>query len=403
MIEVCDKNLCTGCGTCISVCPQKCITWQKDDLDTLLPNISVEECVDCGACRRVCHINHEMEFHMPTKCYASWALDPEIRRTSASGGITSVFYQYTLEQGGFTCGVEFDFRRGAYYVPVENTDDINRVKNSKYVFSRTDGIFKKIKTELKSGRFVFFVGLPCQVAALKLFLGKLFEAENLLSADILCHGVANEEYLFQYLKELERQKKKHPNSLSFRDPEYGTEKYIFTLRAENNKVFYKQNHYGGNLYYIGYMNELMYRENCYHCRYARTERVSDLTFGDFDGLGAKEPFNYWNRQVSLCLVNTERGAHYLQKVSDRLFLEERKLQEAVIPQKQLKGPAQGHPNRKMFLEEYRKTHDFPIAARHALAKELVVNRKKEFIRKYIKLPIKMLIPLSILMRIKKIH
>ena len=149
------------------------------------------------------------------------------------------------------------------------------------------------------------------------------------------------------------------------------------------------------------MDELQYRENCYHCHYARTERISDLTFGDFDGLGKEIPFSHWNRQVSLCLVNTLRGELYLKKVANRLYLEERPLEEAVAPQKQLKEPAKGHPNRHIFIKEYRRTHDFTMSARKALRRELKINYRRYLIKNIIKRPIKFFLPKTLIKKLKK--
>lgn len=389
MSEICPKDYCTACGACANICPKGCITWVKDNVDTLYPQIDEGACVHCDACRRACPNNIELEYHRPIKTFATWSLDKENRRTSASGGITSVFYRYALRKGGFTCGAELSLDNGVNYIKLEDEEDIKMVKNSKYVFSHTNDIYIQARQALKNGRFVFFVGLPCQLAGFKSFLGKLADSENLLTADIICHGVSNEDYLFQYIHHIEQKKKRKTLALSFRDPAYGTESYVFTLRANTNdsvqkqshscchsdekKVFYKQNHYGLNLYYIGYMNSLHYRENCYHCRYARTERISDLTFGDFDGLGKEMPFNYGKAQVSMCLVNTPKGMQHLQEVANNLFMEERTLDEAVKPQQQLKGPAKKHPMRQTFLNLYCQSHDFAYASRISLKREIKRN------------------------------
>lgn len=385
-MEICPRVNCTGCGACVNACPKSCISWVKDDLDTLFPVIDENICIHCDACRRACPDNSEIEFYHPIKTYAAWSLNLEERRTSASGGITSIFYQYTLKRGGFTCGAELTLDKGVNYIPLQSEDDIKRVKNSKYVFSHTNDIYKQVRKALKEGLFVFFVGLPCHVAGLETFLGKLADNENLLTADIICHGVANEDYLFQYLYHIERKKKCKAETLCFRDPSFGTETFVFTLR-NRDKVFYKQNHYGTNLYYIGYMEGLQYRENCYHCRYARTERISDLTFGDFDGLGKEKPFAYWNRQVSMCLVNTHKGEKYLKEVAKDLFLEERPLDEAVKPQHQLQAPTRMHPQRKIFIEEYRKTHDFSRAANKVLKKHARRNLIRSLFNSIIVTPI----------------
>lgn len=364
--------MCTACGACANICPKNCISWTKDNVDTIYPIIDETVCIHCDACIRVCPNNNTLEYHKPLKTFATWSLDEENRRTSASGGIASIFYQYALNKGGFTCGAELTLDNGVNYIPLREVSDINRVKNSKYVFSHTNDIFKQVRQALKGGRFVFFAGLPCQVAGLKMYLGKLAEDENLLTADIICHGISNEDYLFQYIHHIEKKKNRKTDTLYFRDPAYGTESYVFTLRDES-KVFYKQNHHETNLYYIGYMGGLHYRENCYHCRYARTERISDLTFGDFDGLGKEKPITYGNKQVSVCLVNTEKGERYLKEVSGLLFLDERTLQEAVKPQCQLKAPSSKHPMRDVFLNIYKEQHDFTKAAKASLRKELIRN------------------------------
>lgn len=371
-MDICTKEVCTGCGACANICPKQCISWVKDGVDTLYPSIDKTLCVNCDACRRVCPNNNKLALHSPIKTFATWSLDTENRRTSASGGITSEFYRYTLKRGGFTCGAELTLDKGVNYIPIKCEDDIKRVKNSKYVFSHTNDIYRQVLKALKEDRFVFFVGLPCQVAGLKSFLGKNADNDNLLTADIICHGVSNEDYLLQYIKHIEKKKKCKADALFFRDPIFGTETYEFTL-WHGHSMFYKQNHYGTNLYYIGYMNGLFFRPNCYKCRYACTGRISDLTFGDFDGLGQSVPFNHNKHQVSLCLVNTSKGSKNLSELSDYLYVEERTLEEAVEPQRQLKAPAKGHPQRDRFVQEYKETRNFVLAARKALKRDLCKN------------------------------
>lgn len=397
---ICPREVCTGCGACVNACPKSCIMWVKDDLDTFYPEIKEDICIHCGACHRVCPNNNEIEYRLPIKTYAAWSIDKENRRTSASGGITSEFYLYTLRKGGFTCGAELTLDKGVNYIPLQRKEDINRVKNSKYVYSHTNDIYKQVRLALKDDKFVFFVGLPCQVAGLKTFLGKNADDKNLLTADIICHGVSNEDYLFQFVHAIEKKKKRKAEALFFRDPSYGTEAYVFTLRAKD--VFYKQNHFGTNLYYIGYMDELIYRENCYHCRYARKERISDLTFGDFDGLGKEKPVDYWTKQVSMCLVNTNKGEHFLREVSEHLFLQERTLEEAVKPQRQLKMPAKGHPRRKEFVDEYKKTRNFNQVTHKILRDKIRNNIIQKLFNVFITTPLSYITPKGLRSQIKKI-
>ena len=54
-----------------------------------------------------------------------------------------------------------------------------------------------MKRELASGRMVLFSGTPCQCAGLKSFLGKPYE--NLISVDIICHGVPSPKVWHAYV------------------------------------------------------------------------------------------------------------------------------------------------------------------------------------------------------------
>jgi len=42
------ENKCTGCGTCLDVCPTEAIKMQNGRA------VITFECIDCGACPRVC-------------------------------------------------------------------------------------------------------------------------------------------------------------------------------------------------------------------------------------------------------------------------------------------------------------------------------------------------------------
>ena len=81
----------------------------------------------------------------------------------------------------------------------------------------------------------------------------------------------------------------------------------------------------------------------------------DITIGDFWGLGKEVPFEQDTKNgVSIVLVNNEKGAHFLEEVKDKMFLEKRTVEEAVKGNDQLRQPSQKHPNHDKFLEIYSK-------------------------------------------------
>ncbi|RGI51902.1 hypothetical protein DXB52_04800 [Ruminococcus sp. OM04-4AA] len=101
--------------------------------------------------------------------------------------------------GGILCSCCFS--QGEFVFDFE--DDINklaRFSGSKYVKSNPKGIYKKIKQLLQSGKKILFIGLPCQVAAVKRFVGKRYE-EKLYTIDLICHGSPSPMLLERFLNE----------------------------------------------------------------------------------------------------------------------------------------------------------------------------------------------------------
>lgn len=392
---ICNHDKCTGCAACKDVCPKQCITMQPDDLDALHPVVDESICINCGLCEKTCPNNRELSYKLPHKVLAAWSNDNEVRRTSASGGIACELYHYWIKNGGVATGVVFDRVEGCHFILLENESDIKAVQNSKYTFSDTAGIYKVVKQKLQAGISVLFIGVPCQVAGLYGFLKK--EYDNLTTVDIICHGMPPATYLEQHIKSIEDKKKEYTHQLFFRDPKYYTYTYTFTLKNIKGKEFYNKKVLTRDNYQLGFHRALIYRENCYSCNYARKERISDLTIGDFSGLGRFAPFEYDKHNVSCILENTDKGAALLKKLKGVLSMYERHACEAFEVEKQLKSPSAKHNGRYCFEQVYNKTHDYVKASNAALKDE-----KSKAVKAATVLNIKMFIyNILVLLHIKK--
>lgn len=378
---ICNHDKCTGCAACKDVCPKQCITMQPDDLDALHPVVDESICINCGLCEKTCPNNRELSYKLPHKVLAAWSNDNEVRRISASGGIACELYHYWIKNGGVATGVVFDRDEGCHFILLENESDIKAVQNSKYTFSDTAGIYKVVKQKLQAGISVLFIGVPCQVAGLYGFLKK--EYDNLTTVDIICHGMPPATYLEQHIKSIEDKKKEYTHQLFFRDPKYYTYTYTFTLKNIKGKEFYNKKVLTRDNYQLGYHRALIYRENCYSCNYARKERISDLTIGDFSGLGRFAPFEYDKHNVSCILENTDKGSALLKKLNGALSMFERPACEAFEVETQLKSPSVKHSRRSIFEKVYRKTRNYELASNIALKEE-----KKKAVKTAIILKIK---------------
>ena len=291
--------------------------------------------------------------------------------------------------------VVYDRVEGCHFILLENESDIKAVQNSKYTFSDTAGIYKVVKQKLQAGISVLFIGVPCQVAGLYGFLKK--EYDNLTTVDIICHGMPSATYLEQHIKSIEDKKKEYTHQLFFRDPKYYTYTFTFTLKNIKGKEFYNKKVLTRDNYQLGYHRALIYRENCYSCNYARKERISDLTIGDFSGLGRFAPFEYDKHNVSCILENTDKGAALLKKLKGVLLMYERPACEAFEVEKQLKSPSAKHNGRYCFEQVYNKTHDYVKASNAALKDE-----KSKAVKAATVLNIKMFIyNILVLLHIKK--
>lgn len=392
---ICNHDKCTGCSACKEICPKQCITMQPDDLDALHPVVDESICINCGLCEKTCPNNRELSYKLPHKVWAAWSNDSDVRRTSASGGIACELYRYWIKNGGVATGVVYDRVEGCHFILLENESDIKAVQNSKYTFSDTAGIYKVVKQKLQAGISVLFIGVPCQVAGLYGFLKK--EYDNLTTVDIICHGMPPATYLEQHIKSIEDKKKEYTHQLFFRDTKYYTYTFTFTLKNIKGKEFYNKKVLTRDNYQLGYHRALIYRENCYSCNYARKERISDLTIGDFSGLGRFAPFEYDKHNVSCILENTDKGAALLKKLKGVLLMYERPACEAFEVEKQLKSPSAKHNGRYCFEQVYNKTHDYVKASNAALKDE-----KSKAVKAATVLNIKMFIyNILVLLHIKK--
>ena len=398
---ICSRLSCSACWACRDICPKDCINIEYDGLAVPYPVIDASKCVDCGLCVKVCPNNTSVVFNPPKKVFAAWSNDPEVRRTSASGGVATELYKLYFQQGGVATGVVLNEQNEAKYVLLDDMSQLSPVKNSKYTYSDTNGIFRNVKMHLDKDVKVLFVGLPCHVAALLNYLRKPYD--HLTTVDIICHGVAPAEYLKQHVRSVEQKKGKQAAECLFRDPHYKTHQFVFSLYDNDNNCFYHKRVDSNDLYQIGYHKALIYRESCYNCKYATKTRCSDLTIGDFSGLGRIEKCDFNSIDVSCILVNTEKGERLIDSLSSTVNVVERPVDEAFNFERQLNAPSLRHPNRAVFESWFSETHDFTLAAAESLKSDIRnSDLPPHFISTTMKSCLRAILPRKVINLIKRI-
>lgn len=336
-----DKKACTGCMACVQVCPKHAIVLSCDELGNTYPEISEEQCIHCGKCQRHCPEQLVLTSTMPQKAYACWSLDANNRKTSASGGAAAEFYAAALEDGYWICGAEYASDGTVIHSLSRDFESIRRYKQSKYVFSDTSDVYAGIKDLLDQGSKVLMISLPCKIAGLLAFLGKTYE--NLLTVDIVCHGTPPVKMLQDHI--LDVAGVKDDFVVKFREDNL----FLLSVESQGKRLYQKIGR--EDEYLAAFLNGLNYRDSCYQCRYARQERISDITICDFWGLGAEIPFEHpYTGSISAVLLNTQNGANFFEKSRSGLFVEERPVSEAIRGNAQLNAPTPMHPERDAFAE-----------------------------------------------------
>ncbi len=363
MINIKDKRDCCGCHACSDVCPKDCISMVCDEEGFLYPNVELSQCVDCGLCNKVCPIigaNELKNIEKDNIAYAYVNDDADIVKASSSGGAFSLIMDsFASKYNGNYRIVGAALKNNCVmHTIVSSRNDANIFKKSKYIQSHTGGIFKEIKKLLRDGVYVLFSGTPCQVAGLKRFLGANYD--NLLTVDIVCHGVPSQTIFNEYITEIENDKGCKIANIEFKykknfdgpKPNPRTVSITFvngeTINTdiETDKFLY------------AYHTGLIYRPSCEKCRFACSDRPGDITLGDYWGIEKIIPEFNSLKGISLVRLNTDKGLFMLDDFRETGSLIKTPWSFACQENHQLAFPAKAHRNRSKFFNLRKKGISF---------------------------------------------
>lgn len=332
-MTVCDNDKCAGCMLCLSICKKNAIHIH-DEIHSYNAYIDEEKCINCSACHKKCPQNNSIPKVAPIAWYQGWNNDIKQRDSAPSGGVGMALIKQFIQDGGYVSSCVF--RNGTFLFDITNDyEEAMAFGGSKYVKSNPLGIYEKVFEKLKNGYKVMFIGLPCQVAAVKNYVGKEFE-DNLYLVDLICHGTPSPQlldiFLAQYNKSL-----KTIQQIAFRI------KAKMQIVTDGEGIVCKG---VSDKYTIGFLNGLTYTDNCYSCKYASVERVSDITIGDSwgsDFAGERK------RGISLILLQTTKGKELVENSDISLY--EVDLSKAIKNNEQLCHPMKAPHARIKFFRD----------------------------------------------------
>lgn len=337
MIQLADRNSCTGCSACANICSHSAILMKQDDEGFLAPKVDEKKCVECGFCEKHCPALHPLQIEQKhQKAYAM--ISYEDRDKSSSGGAFSVFARYVLAKDGVVFGAAMTERLVIRHIAIDSLCDLDKLRGSKYVQSEIGDSYKQAKDFIRQKRLTLFTGTPCQIAGLYDYLGKRHE-DCLITLDLVCHGVPSARVFGKYLEKLKKiDRPAGGNIEAFRFRKLDSWDYCPAVKfAETKWEILAQER---NAYMSAFFKGLTYRESCFHCQYSNMERVGTFTIADFWGIGKYgKPFKKNVASgVSLVIDNASLMSVIEKDLSKYAYLEERDIDEALHENHNLKSP-----------------------------------------------------------------
>jgi coenzyme F420 hydrogenase subunit beta len=204
---------CSGCGTCVGVCPKDCITMKHQGGHGIyIPELDSDRCTRCGLCLKVCpNIDSKIISERDTAGFGinplnqqdldqmvfgrkrttseadillgirqfsgvGYSLDQDARWKGSSGGMVSTLLVYLLENNLIDGVITVGFLQNEEFpkaMILRTKGEILANQGSTYCAVPLNEIFKTVLTE--EGRYAI-VCLPCQLHSLRLaqrFMRKL--------------------------------------------------------------------------------------------------------------------------------------------------------------------------------------------------------------------------------------
>lgn len=374
MIKINDKSKCTGCNACVQICSKQCVSMKEDSEGFFYPEVDDNKCTKCGRCIKACPIITPVLNKKTEKdiiAYAAINIDDEIRAQSSSGGIFTLIATYIIEQGGVVFGAAFNNSFQVEHRYTETIEGLEVFRGSKYVQSQINNSYKQAKMFLKGGRLVLFTGTPCQIEGLYSYLGR--EYENLITQDIICHGVPSPLVWEKYKEYRLKFASSKISNVKFRCKNDGWKNFSILFEYKNGSNYVMS--LLKDSYMLAFLNNWCLRLTCYNCPFKTKVRLSDFTLADFWGIEHVMPQMNDDKGTSLVLINSLKAKIVFDKIKGSIRYEQVDLDSALEFNSAMTKSVKLPVKRKKIMNTIRN-NDFEIAEK----KFLKTNKLSEFLK-----------------------
>ncbi|MGL5124094.1 MAG: Coenzyme F420 hydrogenase/dehydrogenase, beta subunit C-terminal domain [Fusobacteriaceae bacterium] len=367
-IEEIGYDKCTGCYGCLNTCPVKgAIQFQKTEEGFYKPFIT-EKCIKCGICQKGCPVINKVNKNKKEdlKVYSCWSKDEEIVKNSSSGGIFSELAKEYLSNSGVVFGARWEDGE-IVHSGITKLEGLKELQKSKYLQSKIEKSYLEVKKYLNEGKKVLFVGTPCQIAT----LNTIVNHENLVTVDLVCHGIPSYGVYEKYIKENFNLDIRNV-TVDFRNKDTGWENYNLTFKNKGQII--TQNNHRKDLWFRGFLTNVYLNKPCYNCEFRTLPRFADITLGDFWGVPA-EVKNLAG--TSVVTTNSKKGKILFKKITSNLEVKEVEWKTALRGNPCLSNYKMSDSKREGFYSDFLKLTFKELQSRHFSFPNPIVN----FVRK----------------------
>ncbi len=376
-INIVKKENCCGCGACMNICEQKCISMKLDDEGFAYPQIDHSLCNNCGLCLEKCSMIHTISNvnDRDLYCYAAYSKDEIKNLEGSAGGIFELFCEVIGDMQGIVYGVSLDNGFQVRHHRASDLEEAKKFRKTKYLQSDTGDNFSLAQKDLEEGKTVLFSGTPCQIGGLYSFLGK--DYPNLYTIDVFCHGVPSKRVFLKYLDALEEKYNSNAISICWKDKRDGWRPNKISVKFENEKEVITNAFC--NSMHIGFLEKLYLRPSCYNCKYAAIPRIADISLGNFAEYDGKLYEQNQNKGLTMIVVSNKKGTVLFNKIKKKIFPEKVGIDWCKKKAVRFSDATFCSKNRENFMRDLKNGADFFALIKKYMAKECDLLSLEEFI------------------------
>ncbi|MCH3965040.1 MAG: Coenzyme F420 hydrogenase/dehydrogenase, beta subunit C-terminal domain [Clostridium sp.] len=319
----------------------------EDDEGFYYPNVDMDKCINCRLCEKVCPFNNDLpKKQFSSIAYACKNINENIRLESSSGGIFSVLCKYAVLNKGVVFGAAFNEDFKVIHTYTETLEDCNKFYGSKYVQSSIMDSYKQAKEFLDNNRVVLFSGTQCQIKGLNTFLQKKYL--NLITVDVVCHGVPSPLVFKKYIDYLARVNNSKVKLVKFRDKKYGWHKYSHVTEFKNGKIYSRT--VDKDIFMQGFLKDLYLRPSCYECKAKNYKSNSEFSLADYWGIEKICPDFDDDKGVSLVILNNEKSLQIFSEILSDMEVTRSNLDYATKYNQSIIKSVNYNKNRKKYFK-----------------------------------------------------